>query len=98
MLGINETSTIRSLALHFSGNRITLFVDCAESARLDLDVGLASLYQLMDEPIVKLFRERKYPLHFDSSIDRAFERGNCQRGTKRGNRKQLKNKQTEKGE
>lgn len=96
--GMNETSTIRSLALLFSGNTLTLFVDCKESSKLEIDIGLSKLYNQMEEPIVKLFRERKYPLHFDSSIERAFGRANCQKGfNRRGNRKLLRNKQSEKG-
>lgn len=107
--GMNETSTLRSLALRFSGSRITLFTNCAESAHTDVDVGPQALFLLMDgEPVVKLFRERKYPLNFDRS-DEFFEHGNC-RGTvgvaaeaagrqhQRASRKQLRNKQSEKGE
>lgn len=107
--GMNETSTLRSLALRFAGQRITLFVDCAETAHADIEVAPHALYQLMDgETVVKLFRERKYPLHFDEQVERAFERANCQRGAvqqssgssvaRRASRKQLRNKQSEKGE
>lgn len=96
--GMNETSTIRSMAILFQGNILTLYIDCKESAKLDIDIGLTKLYQQMDEPIVKLFRERKYPLHFDGSIERAFGRSNCHKGFhRRGNRKLLKNKQFDKG-
>lgn len=95
--GMNETSTIRSLALLFSGNSLTLYVDCKESSKLDIDVGLSKLYLQMEDPVIKLFRERKYPLHFDSSVERAFGRANCQKGGKRGNKKLLKNKQNDKG-
>lgn len=48
--------------------------------QVDIDVGLSKLYFQMDEPIVKLFRERKYPLHFDISVQAAFSRLNCQKG------------------
>lgn len=96
--GMNETSTIRSLALLFQENTLTLFIDCKESSKLDIDVGLTKLYLQMDEPIIKLFRERKYPLHFDSNIEQAFGRANCQKGLHRrggGNSKRLlRNKQT----
>lgn len=96
--GMNETSTIRSLALLFSDNTLTLFVDCKESSKLEIDIGLSKLYNQMDEPIVKLFRERKYPLHFDASVERAFGRANCQKGSsRRGARKLLRNKQSDKG-
>ncbi|KAG4072453.1 hypothetical protein HA402_004385 [Bradysia odoriphaga] len=94
--GMNETSTIRSLALLFSGNSLTLYVDCKESSKLDIDVGLSKLYLQMEDPVIKLFRERKYPLHFDSSVERAFGRANCQKNGKRGNKKLLKNKQNDK--
>lgn len=111
IVGMNETSTLRSLALRFAGNRITLYVDCMESAHVDVDVAPQSLYQLMDgEPIVKLFRERKYPLHFDATVERAFDRANCQRSgsststmssaarqQQRTSRKQLRNRQSERG-
>lgn len=98
MPGMNETSTIRSLALLFSGNSLTLYVDCKEASKIDIDIGLTKLYLQMDEPVVNLFRERKYPLHFDSSIDRAFNRANCQKGNnRRGNKRFLRNKQSEKG-
>ena len=92
---INETSTIRSLAILFAGNSLKLFVDCKEASTVEVDVGLTKLYHQMEEPIVKLFRERKYPLHFDVSIERAYDRANCQK--RRGNKKQLRNKQSDKG-
>lgn len=95
--GMNETSTIRSLALLFSGNSLTLYVDCKESSKLEIDVGLSKLYLQMEDPVIKLFRERKYPLHFDSSVERAFGRANCGKNGKRGNKKLLRNKQNDKG-
>lgn len=51
---INETSTIRSMALHFHKNRIALLVDCKESDAHELDVNLAKLYIQMDDPVIKL--------------------------------------------
>lgn len=96
--GMNETSTIRSLALLFHENSLTLFIDCKESSKLDIDVGMNKLYLQMDEPVIKLFRERKYPLHFDTSIEGAFGRANCQKGMhRRSNKRQLRNKQSDKG-
>lgn len=44
----------------------------------------------MEEPIVKLFRERKYPLHIDSAVDAAITRSNCEKRSKKGNRRYLK--------
>lgn len=51
---INETSTIRSLALQFSKNRITLHVDCKPSTFHDIDMSLTKLYTQMDDPVIKL--------------------------------------------
>ncbi|KAH8251380.1 hypothetical protein KR032_010245 [Drosophila birchii] len=93
---INETSTIRSLALQFSKNRITLHVDCKPSTHHDIDMNLAKLYTQMDDPVIKLFRERKYPLHFDGDMEHSLQRANCQKGYhRRGNRRMLRNKITE---
>jgi thrombospondin 2/3/4/5 len=45
----------------------------------------------MDEPSVKLFRERKYPLHLDTIAEHALARASCQKQIKRkGNNKFLK--------
>ncbi|KAH8377867.1 hypothetical protein KR093_007592 [Drosophila rubida] len=93
---INETSTIRSLALQFAKNRITLFVDCKPSTFHDIDMSLAKLYTQMDDPVIKLFRERKYPLHFDADMEHSLQRANCQKGLhRRGNRRMLRNKISE---
>lgn len=95
---INETSIIRSLAFHFHENTVTLHVDCSESAKVDIDVGLSKLFFQMDEPIVKLFRERKYPLHFDTSVQAAFSRSNCQKGAhKHSGKRYNRNRQLDKG-
>ncbi|XP_037910379.1 cartilage oligomeric matrix protein isoform X2 [Hermetia illucens] len=94
---MNETSTIRSLAILFQRNVITLLVDCKEASRLEVDFNLSKLYIQMDDPVVKLFRERKYPLHFDSTVERALSRANCQKGlNRRGNKRLLKNKISDK--
>ncbi|XP_037959915.1 uncharacterized protein LOC119689209 isoform X2 [Teleopsis dalmanni] len=95
---INETSTIRSLALHFHKNRIALLVDCKESSAHEIDLNLTKLYaSQLDDPIIKLFRERKYPLHFDGNVENALQRANCQKGIlhRRGNKRMLKNKISE---
>lgn len=93
MPGFNETSTIRSLAFSFHDNIVTLYVDCVESSKLDIGIGLSKLYLQMDDPVMKLFRERKYPLHFDTSVQGAFGRANCQRGMhKHGNKRFTRNK------
>lgn len=95
---MNETSTIRSLAILFASNSLKLFIDCKEASTIEIDIGLTKIYHQMDEPVVKLFRERKYPLHFDSTIVRALDRANCQKGlNRRGNRKSLRNKLSDKG-
>lgn len=51
---MNETSTIRSLAILFQRNVITLLVDCKEASRLEVDFNLSKLYIQMDDPVVKL--------------------------------------------
>lgn len=95
---INETSIIRSLAFHIHDNSVTLYVDCNESAKVDIDVGLSKLYFQMDEPILKLFRERKYPLHFDTSVQAAFKRANCQKVSHKHNGKRYnRNRQIDRG-
>lgn len=95
MPGFNETSTIRSLALHFHDNIVTLYVDCVESSKMDIGISMSKLYVQMDEPVMKLFRERKYPLHFDTTIQGAFGRANCQRGMhKHGNKRYPRIKST----
>lgn len=95
---INETTIIRSLAFHFHENTVTLYIDCGASAKVDIDVGLSKLYLQMDEPIVKLFRERKYPLHFDTSVQAAFNRANCQKGAhKHSGKRSNRNKQMDRG-
>lgn len=95
---INETSIIRSLAFQFHENAVTLYVDCVEQSKLEIDIGLSKLYLQMDDPIIKLFRERKYPLHFDTAIPAAFNRANCQKGQhKHGNKRYNRNRQSERG-
>ncbi|XP_055847423.1 cartilage oligomeric matrix protein isoform X2 [Episyrphus balteatus] len=94
---INETSTIRSLALYFHKDKISLIVDCKEVSKHEIDLSLSKLYTQMEDPIIKLFRERKYPLHFDGTVEDALSRANCQKGLhRRGNRKMLKNRTSEK--
>ncbi|XP_055547230.1 cartilage oligomeric matrix protein isoform X2 [Wyeomyia smithii] len=81
--GMNETTTIRSLAVFFKHKSLVLFVDCNEGAQLDLDMDISKLYTEMNEPSVKLFRERKYPLYLDSSVENALSRTSCQNLLKR---------------
>lgn len=96
---INETSIIRSLALHFHKNKISLLIDCKEASAHELDMNLTKLYTTMEDPVIKLFRERKYPLHFDGSVENALQRANCQKGVHhRSNRRMLKNRTSERGE
>lgn len=95
MSEFNETSTIRSLAFHFHDNIVTLYVDCVEASKMNIDVGLSKLYLQMEEPVIKLFRERKYPLHFDTTIQGAFGRANCQKGMHRhGSKRYTRNRST----
>jgi thrombospondin 2/3/4/5 len=88
---LNETSTIRSLAISFQQNAITLYIDCKETTKKEIEINLSKLYSDMEEPTVKLFRERKYPLHFDTTPQHALARASCEKQTKRkGNNKFLK--------
>jgi thrombospondin 2/3/4/5 len=89
---LNETTTIRSLAFSFSGNKISLAIDCKEVYRDDMEFNLSKLYLNMDEPDVKLLRERKYPLFLDRNVESALIRANCQKSTKQksANRKMMK--------
>lgn len=88
---LNETTTIRSLALSFSQNSITLYVDCKSAVKEEMEFNLSKLYLNMDEPEVKLMRERKYPLFLDKKTDAALSRANCQKPWKpKGNKKTLK--------
>lgn len=86
----NETTTIRSLIIGFQSNLITLYVDCKEVAKQDMEINFSKLYFEMEEPIVKLFRERKYPLHIDAAVDAAIARSNCEKRNKKSNRRFLK--------
>jgi thrombospondin 2/3/4/5 len=74
---LNETTMIRSLAFAFSQNIVNVYVDCQDVLKNELEFNLSKLFQDMDEPLVKLFRERKYPLFLDESIEDAMDRFNC---------------------
>ena len=88
---LNETTTIRSLALSFSENKIMLNIDCKDILKDEMEFNLSKLYLNMDEPDVKLLRERKYPLYLDRNVENALGRANCQKYAKnKGNRKMMK--------
>ncbi|KAG5684576.1 hypothetical protein PVAND_013801 [Polypedilum vanderplanki] len=93
---LNETTTIRSLAFSFSGNSIRLFLDCKEVYSDQMEFNLSKLYLNMDEPDVKLLRERKYPLYLDRNTESALIRANCQKTSKdkKGNRKLVKDNES----
>lgn len=94
---LNETSTIRSLAISFSQNVITLYVDCTDILKNEMEFNLSKLYIDMEEPTVKLFRERKYPLFLDASIENALDRASCQKPSKhKPNRKIVKDNEKRK--
>lgn len=94
---LNETTTIRSLAFSFSQNVISLSIDCKDVLKDEMEFNLSKLYLDMDEPTVKLFRERKYPLFLDGSIESALDRASCQKLTKRKpNRNNLKDSEKKK--
>jgi thrombospondin 2/3/4/5 len=88
---LNETTTIRSLAISFSQNTISLFIDCKDVFKDEMEFNLSKLFLNMDEPDVKLLRERKYPLFIDRNVESALGRANCQKSSKqKGNRKLVK--------
>lgn len=51
---LNETSTVRSLALLFRQSNVTLYMDCKKLSEQDLEVNISRLYTEMDEPVLKL--------------------------------------------
>jgi thrombospondin 2/3/4/5 len=83
MPSLNETSVIRSLALSFAQNTITLYLDCEDVLKEEVEFNLSKLFLDMDEPLVKLFRERKYPLYLDTSPENALARGSCLKNSRR---------------
>lgn len=92
---LNDTTTIRSLAVSFSENTISLFVDCKDVYKDEMEFNLSKLYLNMDEPDVKLLRERKYPLFMDRTVESALARANCQKLSKqKGNRKMKKDNES----
>lgn len=90
---LNETTTIRSLAFAFSENVITLYVDCKDVLKEEMEFNLSRLFSDMDEPLVKLFRERKYPLFLDTSPESALARVSCQKSSskRKSNHKIVRN-------
>lgn len=88
---LNESTTIRSLAFSFSENTISLSVDCKSVVKDEMEFNLSKLFLNMDDPTVKLLRERKYPLFLDRTFDSAMTRANCQKSSKqKPNRKMVK--------
>lgn len=88
---LNESTTIRSLAFTFSENTISLSVDCKSVVKDEMEFNLSKLFLNMEEPTVKLLRERKYPLFLDRTFDSAMTRANCQKTSKqKPNRKMVK--------
>ncbi|XP_058454904.1 cartilage oligomeric matrix protein isoform X2 [Malaya genurostris] len=80
---MNETTTIRSLAILFKQNSLVLYIDCKESSKLDLVIDIPKMLLNLEDSKVKLFRERKYPIHLDSSVEYALSRTSCQNLLKR---------------
>lgn len=92
---LNETTTVRSLAVAFSENTISLYIDCKDVYKDEMEFNLSKLYLNMDEPDVKLLRERKYPLFLDRNVESALARANCQKSSKqKGNRKMMKDSES----
>lgn len=91
---LNETTTIRSFAISFSQNVLNLYIDCNDVFKDEMEFNLSQLFLDMDEPLVKLFRERKYPLFLDGSIEAALDRASCSKG--KPNRKYVKDNEKKK--
>lgn len=92
---LNETTTIRSLAISFSGNTISLFIDCKDVFKDEMEFNLSKLYLNLDEPDVKLLRERKYPLFLDRNVESALARANCQKSSRqKGYKKMMKDSES----
>lgn len=54
---LNETSTVRSLALLFRKDNLTMFIDCKKISVQNLDLSMSSLYADMEEPVLKIVSE-----------------------------------------
>lgn len=80
---LNETATIRSLAFSFAQNLLTVNVDCEDVLKQELEFNLSRLFLDMEEPMVKLFRESKYPFHLDNTPEEAIARTSCLKENKR---------------
>lgn len=92
---LNETTTIRSLAFTFSDNTISLFIDCKDVFKDEMEFNLSKLFLNMEEPNVKLLRERKYPLYLDRNVESALIRANCQKASKqKSSRKMMKDNES----
>jgi syndecan 4 len=66
---LNETTTIKNLAISFKDKVITISIDCQSVAEQKVDFKLSEIYESMEEPSVKLFRERKYPLYVELEFE-----------------------------
>ncbi|XP_073822840.1 cartilage oligomeric matrix protein-like [Musca autumnalis] len=66
---INETTAIRSLALHFHQNRISLLVDCKVASAHEIEINLTEQCTLTHCPRMMLYRDLKYPLHIVGNFD-----------------------------
>lgn len=93
---LNETTTIRSLAISFSRNTITLYLDCKDVLKEEVEFNLSKLFLDMEEPMVKLFRERKYPLFLDTLPENALSRASCQKQHRKSNHKIVKDNERRK--
>lgn len=93
---LNESTTIRSLALSFAQNTITLYLDCKDVLKEEVEFNLSKLFLDMEEPMVKLFRERKYPLFLDTLPENALSRASCQKQHRKSNHKIVKDSEGKK--
>lgn len=88
---LGEDTTIRSMALVFIKNHVTLYLDCKKIGVQDLEVNMNTLYSEMDDPVLKLVRRngRDLPLKCDQppvplsvpreKIPSAFRYEHCRR-------------------
>jgi len=76
---LNETTTIRSLAFSFSQNVISLYLDCSDVFKDEMEFNLSKLYLDMEDPTAKLFRERKIVKNNEkkSHHDGQYRNGSC---------------------
>ncbi len=66
---LNETTVINNLAISFKDHDLKINFDCKNFVEQEVGFKLSEIYGAMDEPSVKLLRERKYPLYVELEFD-----------------------------